>query len=126
MLSWDKVRALKKAGHIIGAHTLSHPNLAHVSAEEARAEIMGCKKPLEEQIQETVDHFSYPHPALDPQWSPRTLEITREAGFKSAVLTAPGPVRRGDDPLGLKRIPPGNNPDQLIWNLQCTFLGRSI
>jgi peptidoglycan/xylan/chitin deacetylase (PgdA/CDA1 family) len=126
MLSWDKVRALKKAGHIIGGHTLSHPNLAHVSAEEARAEIMGCKNVLEEQIGETVDHFSYPHPALNPQWSSQTLEITREAEFKSAVLTAPGPVRRGDDPLGLKRIPPGNNPDHLIWNLQCTFLGRSV
>ena len=34
---------------------------------------------------EPVEHFSYPHPALNPQWSNQTLNITREAGFKSAV-----------------------------------------
>jgi len=126
MLSWEKVRALRAAGHIIGAHTLSHPNLAHVSQGEARSEIVGCKSRLEEEIGESVDHFSYPHPALNPQWSPQTLEITREAGFKSAVLTKCGPVRKGDEPLRLKRIYAANDIDQWIWNLESTFLGRSI
>ncbi len=126
MLSWEKVRALRKAGHIIGGHTLSHPNLAHVSPEEARSEIVGCKKRLEEEIGEPVDHFSYPHPALNPQWSPQTLELTREAGFKSAVLTKCGPVRTGDEPLGLRRIYATSDLDQWIWNLESTFLGRSI
>jgi len=126
MLNWDKVRALRKAGHVIGGHTLSHPNLAHVSAEEARAEIAGCKKELEEHIGESVDHFSYPHPALNPQWNSGTLEVTREAGFQSAVLTSCGPVRAGDDPLLLKRIYAANEPDQWTWNLECTFLGRAV
>ncbi|MGH9432777.1 MAG: polysaccharide deacetylase family protein [Terriglobia bacterium] len=126
MMSWDKVRALKKAGHIVGGHTLSHPNLAHVSLGEARSEIMGSKKKLEEELGEPIDHFSYPHPALNPQWSPETLEITREAGFKSAVLTTCGPVRAGDEPLALKRIYAANEPAQWAWNMQCTFLGRAI
>lgn len=126
MLTWDKVRALKEAGHNIGAHTLSHPNLAHVSAEDAQSEILGCKQRLEETMGGPVHHFSYPHPALNPQWSPQTLRITREAGFKSAVLTTRGPVRRGDEPLALKRIFAANDLEQWVWNLECTFLGRSI
>ena len=51
MLNWEKVRALNAAGHSIGGHTLSHPNLAHVTEEEARTEILGCKKRLEAEIE---------------------------------------------------------------------------
>ncbi len=126
MMDWEQVRALRKAGHTIGGHTLSHPNVAQVSESEARSEIMGCKKRLEEEIGEPIDHFSYPHPALNPQWSKQTLELTREAGFKSAALTMAGPVRAGDDPLALKRIYAANDLDQFTWNLQCTFLGRAV
>jgi peptidoglycan/xylan/chitin deacetylase (PgdA/CDA1 family) len=126
MLDWDQVRGLKKAGHTIGAHTLSHPNVAQVSADEARSEIAGSKKRLEKEIGEPIEHFSYPHPALNPQWSKQTLEITREAGFKSAALTTCGPVRKGDEPLALKRIYTPADLNQFTWNLQCTFLGRSV
>jgi peptidoglycan/xylan/chitin deacetylase (PgdA/CDA1 family) len=126
MLTWDQVRALKRAGHVIGGHTLSHPNLAHVTKQEAQSEIVGCKGEIEKELDAPVDHFSYPHPALDPQSTEHTLQVTREAGFRSAVLTACGPVRRGDEPLGLKRIYAANGLDQWIWNLQSTFLGRSV
>ncbi len=126
MLTWDQVRALKKASHVVGAHTLTHPNLAHVTKEEAQSEIAGSKQRLEKEMGEPVDHFSYPHPALNPNFSAQTVEITREAGFKSAVLTTSGPVRKGDEPLRLNRIYSANDLDQWIWNLQCTFLGRII
>ncbi len=126
MMTWEQVRGIKKAGHTIGAHTLSHPNLAHISCEEAHAEIEGCKQKLEKAIGDTVDHFSYPHPALNPQWSPDTFQITRKVGFKSAVLTKCGPIRRGDEPLRLKRIYAANDLHQWTWNLDCTFVGRYI
>lgn len=126
MMDWDQVRALRKAGHTIGAHTLSHPNVAQVSKSEAQNEIVGSKKKIEEEVGEPIYHFSYPHPALNPQWSRQTLEITREAGFKSAALTACGPVRAGDQPLALKRIYAATDSDQFTWNLECTLLGRAI
>jgi peptidoglycan/xylan/chitin deacetylase (PgdA/CDA1 family) len=126
MMTWEQVRTLKKAGHTIGAHTLSHPNVAQVSQDEARSEIAGSKRRLEAEIGVPVEHFSYPHPALNPQWSQQTLEITREAGFKSAALTTCGPVRAGDEPLALKRIYTPADLNQFTWNLQCTFLGRSV
>jgi peptidoglycan/xylan/chitin deacetylase (PgdA/CDA1 family) len=123
MMNWDQGRALKKAGHIIGGHTLSHPNLAQVSAAEARSEIWGCKQRLEQELGEPIHHFSYPHPALNPHWSPQTLQITREAGFRSAVLTTPGAVLPGDQPLSLNRLAPGKDSDQLMWGMERAFLG---
>jgi peptidoglycan/xylan/chitin deacetylase (PgdA/CDA1 family) len=123
MMNWDQVRALKKAGHTIGAHTLSHPNLAHVTEGEARSEIWGCKERLEEKLREPIQHFSYPHPALDPHWNAKTFQITREVGFRSAVLTTFGSVLPGDQPLSLKRIPAVKDFDLWIWRLEYAFLG---
>ena len=73
---------------------------------------------------EAIEHFSYPHPALSPCWSSQTLEITREAGYKSAVLTTPGQVRAGDEPLALKRVNTPSDLVQFTLNLQRTFAGR--
>jgi hypothetical protein len=126
MMNWDQVRAVHKAGHIIGGHTLSHPNLAHVSDTEAKSEIEGCKLRLEKELSSSVEHFSYPHPALNPQCNDRTVAITRAAGYKSSVLTSRGPIRKGDEPLRLKRIYAANDLDQFIWNLEVTFLGRAV
>ena len=125
MMDWEQVRALKKAGHTIGGHTLSHPNVAQVSEGEARSEIGGCKQRLEERLGAPVEHFSYPHPALNPHWSSQTLGITREAGFKSAVLTNYGSVRSGDEPLALKRMYTPPDLDQFKLNLQSAFLRKS-
>ncbi|MFZ3340239.1 MAG: polysaccharide deacetylase family protein, partial [Terriglobales bacterium] len=125
MMDWEQVRSLKKAGHTIGGHTLSHPNVAQVSEGDARSEIAGCKRALEEKLGDPVDHFSYPHPALNPHWSSRTLGITREAGFKSAALTTYGSVRAGDEPLALKRMYTPADLDQFTLNLQRTFLKSS-
>lgn len=123
MMKWDQIRSLRKAGHIIGAHTLSHPNLAYVTEGEARSEIQGSKQRLEEKLSEPIEHFSYPHPALNPQWNQCTFRISREAGFRSAVLTTPGSVQPGDEPLHLKRIPAAKDFDLWIWRLEYAFLG---
>jgi len=125
MMDWEQVRGLKKAGHTIGGHTLSHPNVAQVGVEEARGEIFGCKQRIEERLGVPVEHFSYPHPALNPHWSSATLGITRDAGFKSAVLTTYGSVRAGDDPLAMKRMYTPPDLDQFTLNLQSAFLRKS-
>jgi peptidoglycan/xylan/chitin deacetylase (PgdA/CDA1 family) len=122
MMDWEKVLAMKKAGHTIGAHTLSHPNLAHVSAALAKEEIVGSKNRLEEKVGDSVRHFSYPHPALNPQWSQQTVQITRDAGFRSAVLTTHGSVAPGDEPLSLMRIPADEDCGLWLWQLERAFV----
>ena len=46
----DIVRAIHAAGHAIGNHTYSHPNLIFVSATRLRQELGDCHKALEDAI----------------------------------------------------------------------------
>jgi peptidoglycan/xylan/chitin deacetylase (PgdA/CDA1 family) len=46
----DIARAIHQAGHVIGNHTYSHPNLIFVSAARLRQELDDCHKALEDAI----------------------------------------------------------------------------
>ena len=125
MMNWEEARALRRAGHIVGSHTLTHPNVAHVSQDEAlRVELVESKRQMEERLQEPVVHFSYPHPALNPQWSAGTLAATQKAGYATAVTTTKGPVRAGANPLLLARINAPRPDHEFLWNLERAFLQR--
>jgi peptidoglycan/xylan/chitin deacetylase (PgdA/CDA1 family) len=125
MMTWNQARKLAAQGHIVGSHTMTHPNMAHVRGDgELREEFVLSKERLEQELGQPAIHFSYPCPILDPHWSPRTVDLSRQAGYRTAVTTNPGLVRQGDDPLTLHRIVPARTADDLRWNLECTFAGR--
>jgi peptidoglycan/xylan/chitin deacetylase (PgdA/CDA1 family) len=121
MMNWDEVRTLRKAGHVVGSHTVTHPNVAHVPEEAARVEFVESKRQIEGQLQEPVVHFSYPHPALNPQWTEATLAMAGEAGYATAVTTTRGPVRAGANPLSLKRMRTPRPEDEFLWTLERAF-----
>jgi peptidoglycan/xylan/chitin deacetylase (PgdA/CDA1 family) len=124
MLTWDQARALREAGHIVGSHTCTHPNLAHVANEEtARAELFESKRQIENELNAAPRHFSHPHPALDPQWTPQTVALTQEAGYETAVTTTPGAVFTGENPLLLARMMTPKHVEELRWELQLAFRG---
>lgn len=125
MMSWEQLRKLHASGHIVGSHTLTHPNLAHVSDDESlRRELFESKERIEHQLGSPVAHFSYPHPALDPQWSQRTMTMTASAGYKSAVTTNRGRVTAHANPLCLKRVGVPRSEEQFRWNLGRAFIGQ--
>lgn len=126
MMSWDQIRQLASQGHTIGSHTMTHPNIAYVSEEEMRSELGDSKRKLETELGTPIVHFAYPGPALRPNWSARSREISRNVGYETAVTIETGPVRRHDDPLCLRRIGPGSRADNFRWDLDCTFLGRRV
>lgn len=123
MMNWDEAKALRRAGHVVGSHTLTHPNVAHVAHCEAQqAELEESKSRMEQSLGEPVVHFSYPHPALNPQWNQQTLKITREAGYLTAVTTTKAPVVIGTDPLLLSRLNAPRPEYEFLWNLERAFL----
>jgi len=126
IMSADQLRELLRHGHIVGSHTMSHPNMAQIPAEEALAELSESKVRLESQLNSPIKHFSYPCPALSPHWSERTVEQCRSVGYDSAVTTNSGVTKPGDNPLRLKRIHPTKTFAGLRWNLECAFAGRRI
>jgi peptidoglycan/xylan/chitin deacetylase (PgdA/CDA1 family) len=124
MMTWDEVRAVRKQGHTIGSHTMTHPNLAHIEESALKRELAESKQILERELRTAVVHFSYPCPALQPHWSERTVDVTGECGYQSAVTTNSGTVRRHDNPLQLKRVRPSKDVAGLHANLEMAFLGR--
>jgi peptidoglycan/xylan/chitin deacetylase (PgdA/CDA1 family) len=126
MMTYDQVRTLVQQGHIVGSHTMTHPNMAHVSLEDARHEMTESKHRLERELSAAVAHFSYPCPALWPHWTEQTVTASRDAGYETAVTTNGGLTRKGDNPLALKRISPTKTVEGLCWNLECAFAGRVV
>lgn len=126
MMSYEQVHALIRSGHIVGSHTLTHPNMAYLNEEDALTEITGSKLRLESKLGQPIKHFSYPCPALSPHWSERTVAQCRDAGYETAVTTDSGLTRHGDDLLRLKRIRPTKTLEGLRWNLESAFAGRTV
>jgi peptidoglycan/xylan/chitin deacetylase (PgdA/CDA1 family) len=126
MMTWAEVRGLASNGHTVGSHTMTHPNMAYVTENDARAELVESKRRLEEELAAPIVHFSYPCPALQPHWVDRTVSASRQIGYQTAVTANGGMVRRQDNPLSLHRIRPTKTVDGLHWNLECTFLGRVV
>jgi peptidoglycan/xylan/chitin deacetylase (PgdA/CDA1 family) len=123
MMNWEQVRALRKQGHVVGSHTLSHPNLAQVREPEVVQELSISKRVLEQRLLEPVCHFSYPNPVLDPHWTAQTASISKQVGYRTAVTASRGLVGQKHNPLQLPRIRPTKQVDGLRWNLECAFAG---
>jgi peptidoglycan/xylan/chitin deacetylase (PgdA/CDA1 family) len=123
MMNWEEAKSLRRAGHVVGSHTVTHPNVAYIKDDDdLRRELGESKRMIEEQLGETVGHFSYPHPALTPQWNEKTVAATREAGYVSAVTMTKGPVLKGSNPLALRRINAPRAEPEFLWNLERAFL----
>jgi hypothetical protein len=95
MLSHQELLSLASRFEI-GAHTLSHPRLSRLTQEEARREIAGSKKWIEEETGKPCTMFCYPKGDEAP-WV-RTL--VREAGFQGARTVVPLQFS-ATDPFGL-------------------------
>ena len=91
-LDFDHLRALSRHPlATLGAHTLSHPMLAKLDIESARAEIAQSRLRLQSELGLPIDHFAYP--VGDPASAgAREFQLAREAGFASAVTTRPGMI----------------------------------
>ena len=126
MMTYEQASGLVRNGHIVGSHTMTHPNMAHINEGDAETELAESKRRLEGELKMPVSHFSYPCPALTPHWNEKTVDQSRAVGYCSAVTTNGGVVRTGDNPLALKRIRPTKTAAGLHWNMECAFAGRVV
>jgi len=123
MMNSGDVQAMHRAGMQIGAHSVSHPILARLPDDAARREITQSKRFLENLLDTRIGLFAYPNGKPGEDYSPRTVELVREAGFDAAVSTAIGTSRSGDDMFQLRRFTPWDAASwkfgaRLLWNLQ--------
>jgi peptidoglycan/xylan/chitin deacetylase (PgdA/CDA1 family) len=106
MMTREQVGQLHKAGVGLGGHTASHPILAQLDPEQARAEIVEGKRQVEAIIDEPISLFAYPNGKPGKDYLAEHVAMVREAGFTAALSTAVGAARAGDDPFQLPRFTP--------------------
>lgn len=89
-LSWDEVKQLAADPLVtIGAHTISHCNLARQSEEIAAQEMAVSRVRIEQVLERPVLHFAYPYGDREAAGE-REFALASAAGFKTAVTTRPG------------------------------------
>lgn len=107
MMSSAQVRALRRAGMQIGAHTVSHPILATLDARQAADEIGRSRDTLQALLGEEVGLFAYPNGKPGTDYLPGVHPgIVRELGFEAAVSTRWAAARRGEDVFQIPRFTP--------------------
>lgn len=78
------VRRIADAGHLIGNHSWSHPNLAQISARRMREELTRTHDTLQQLIGKPVRFFRPPFGARRPV----TLRIARDLGMTPVTWNA--------------------------------------
>ncbi|MFN8545935.1 MAG: polysaccharide deacetylase family protein [Candidatus Binatia bacterium] len=105
MLTWVQVRELAAAGWTIGAHTVTHANVALASLAEAEAEIAASRDAIRAQIGRPVEHFAYTNSGASHRYfSNEVGDVLRRLAFRSGVTSQAGVVRPGVDPYLMPRI----------------------
>jgi len=106
MMTSLNVVAMHKAGMQIGAHTISHPILARLTDAQAREQIEGSKRFLEDLLGERIGLFAYPNGKPGEDYTMDTVNVVRSVGFDAAVSTQWGSSRKGDDLFQVRRFTP--------------------
>jgi len=91
-MSWDELTNFAGDPLVaIGAHTVSHCNLALQSEANTREEMTVSRARIEERLQRDVLHFCYPYGDRLAAGA-REFALAAAAGFKTAMTTRPGMI----------------------------------
>ena len=101
-LSSAQIREMNANGCEVGAHSMTHPNLTALSAQQLQTEINGSKSKATRQSQSDIIAFAYP----GGQYSLAAMEKVETAGYEAAftILTGLNNPQR-DNRYLLRRIP---------------------
>jgi peptidoglycan/xylan/chitin deacetylase (PgdA/CDA1 family) len=115
-MSWDQVRELERAGMMFGSHTVTHPQLRSVNAEQLRSELYDSKQAIEDELGHSVDSFAYPYafPEADRAFAEGLSQILRDAGYRNGVSTILGTAGPGDNVYFLPRLPVNSHDDEQL------------
>jgi peptidoglycan/xylan/chitin deacetylase (PgdA/CDA1 family) len=105
-LSWDELKPFVNEPLVnIGAHSVTHCNIAKQSDEMAKQEMAISRSRIEDALQRPALHFAYPYGDRLAAGG-REFAFAREAGFNTAVTTRPGMVyaESAEYPTALPRV----------------------
>jgi peptidoglycan/xylan/chitin deacetylase (PgdA/CDA1 family) len=88
----------------IGAHTVTHSNLADLSPEAQGSEIEDSIERLSSTIGSPVTSFSYPFGMRSRDYTEASIAACKKAGLNHALAADPGVVNARSDPFSLPRL----------------------
>lgn len=91
-LSWEGARKLLQDGHTIGGHSVMHRDLAALSAEELRREIVEDKETIERNLDIVLADFAYPFGRKN-NWNGSVAQATTDAGYLRIYTAETGFVK---------------------------------
>ena len=108
-MTWKQIREMADAGVDVQSHTFSHGFLSRRRHPEAsdqdyaawlERELKESKKVLEKETGRQVHFLAYPYGDYDR----RVRENVAKAGYEAGLTCEYGRVRRGSDPMRMKRV----------------------
>jgi len=116
-LSWDELREFAGDTLVtIGAHTVTHCNLARQSEAVAAFELAESRSRIEAALQRPVRHLAYPYGDRFAAGR-REFRLAQAAGYQTAVTTRPGMIfgESADHLTALQRVSlNGNYQDERL------------
>lgn len=112
-MSWDEARELRDAGLELGGHTVHHPILSTLSAAEQEEEIRLCRDRIAAELGSPPRTFAIPN-GSPRDYDEHTLEALRRCEFTTCCTMIRGSNPAGVDPLQLRRIGVGHDPNFLL------------
>jgi peptidoglycan/xylan/chitin deacetylase (PgdA/CDA1 family) len=82
----DIARELTRAGHVVGNHTFSHPNLIFASALQTKLQLLDCQQALSDAVGEHSPLFRPPFGGRRPS----TLRTVRALGLEPVMWNVTG------------------------------------
>jgi peptidoglycan/xylan/chitin deacetylase (PgdA/CDA1 family) len=113
-MSWDELKAFAADPLVtIGAHTITHCNLAQQSEAVAREQLVESRARIEDALQRPAHHLAFPYGDRAAA-GPREFALARASGYKTAVTTRPGMVfpENADHMTALPRVSLNGNYQQ--------------
>jgi peptidoglycan/xylan/chitin deacetylase (PgdA/CDA1 family) len=108
-LNWDQIKEMSDAGADIQSHSLSHPFLTrrrHQSLDESGynkwlyRELADSRRIIEKHTGKKVEFIAYPYGDYDT----RVAAMAKKTGYSAALTCDFGRVKRGSNPLRMKRF----------------------
>ncbi len=109
-MSWQQITEMAAAGIEIGAHTVNHPILPTLSAEQQLEEIDASRSRITEMTGIVPTVFAYPNGDYDEN----SINACRQLGFAAACTTRRGFNTPGCDRFRLNRIGIGADSNHLL------------
>lgn len=120
-VSWLQVNKMIEEGLDIGSHSITHPVLTKLNAEQLFEELKNSKNTIQQQTGKSVDVFCYPNGTTD-DFDVAVKSLLAEIGYKYAVCAFPGKVPLNDT-WCINRYPVGINLEFFKKNIYgLTFL----